>query len=379
MTVDYTQDFTPEIWRTRLVGVDAIVNAVGILRERTSTDFDALHVRAPRALFAAAAETGVRRVIQISALGADEAAESSYHTTKRRADDFLSSLPMSSAIVQPSLIYGHGGASARLFDTLASLPLIPLPGAGRQRIQPIHIDDLAAAIVLLLDQESWRVGRVALVGPEPLTLREYLATLRQAMGLGRAPMVPIPPAWLALAARAGDRFPALGLDRETLGMLERGSTASPATTRSVLGREPRAAAQFIAPGERSAVASRAQLNWLLPLLRASVAVMWIVTGIVSLAVYPLAESYALLARVGISAKLAPLALGAAASLNVALGVASVVAASRWLWWTQIFVVAGYTLLITIYLPEYWSHPYGPVLKNLPLLALLLLLARLEQR
>ena len=77
--VDYTRDFEPEVWRARLVGVDVVINAVGVLRERGPQTFDALHVRAPRALFAACVDAGVRRVIQISALGADDAASSAYH------------------------------------------------------------------------------------------------------------------------------------------------------------------------------------------------------------------------------------------------------------------------------------------------------------
>jgi uncharacterized protein YbjT (DUF2867 family) len=165
LEVDFTRDFDPALWRARLAGVDAIVNTVGLIRERGPMTFDAVHVRAPRAMFAAAAEVGVRRIVQFSALGADEQATSEYHVSKRRADDFLSSMPLSSVIVQPSLVYGRGGASARLFDTLASLPLVPLPDAGLQTIQPIHIDDLVTAVMALLDRESWRTGRVALVGP----------------------------------------------------------------------------------------------------------------------------------------------------------------------------------------------------------------------
>ncbi len=106
--------------------------------------------------------------------------ESLYHSSKRRADDFLSSLPLSSVVVQPSLVYGAGGTSAALFDTLASLPLIPLPAGGLQRVQPVHVEDVVAAVVALLGIDSWRVGRIAFVGPAPMTLREYLATLRQA-------------------------------------------------------------------------------------------------------------------------------------------------------------------------------------------------------
>ncbi len=107
-------------------------------------------------------------MVQFSALGADEHAISAYHISKRRADEFLAAQSISSVIVQPSLVYGPGGESARLFDTLASLPWIPLPGDGLQRIQPIHLDDLVACIVALLERDRWRTGRIALVGAEPI-------------------------------------------------------------------------------------------------------------------------------------------------------------------------------------------------------------------
>lgn len=379
LEVDFARDFDPALWRARLVGIDAVVNTVGLIRERAGHTFDAVHVRAPRALFAAAVDAGVRRVVQFSALGADEDATSAYHQTKRRADDYLSSLPLSSAIVQPSLVYGRSGASAALFDTLASLPRVPLPGRGLQRIQPIHIDDLVAAVVALLDREVWRVGRVALVGPEPVTVHDYLLALRHAMGLRPAGVLEVPAPLLRAAARVGDRVPGLLLDSATLGMLERGSTADARTTRQLLGREPRAPRQFVGPGERALVATGARLRWLLPVLRLAIALMWIVTGLVSLFVFPVEESYALLARTGITGGLAPVALVGAAALDIALGVATLVARRRWVWWAQIALIVVYTLLISWSLPEYWAHPYGPILKNVPILAALLLLAQLEER
>lgn len=379
VAVDYARDFDPEVWKPRLQGIDAIVNAVGILRESANASFDALHVRAPRALFAAAAEVGVRRVIQLSALGADDEGQSAYHTSKRRADDFLSSLPLSSVIVQPSLVYGTGGASAELFNMLASLPLIPLPKGGLQRIQPVHVDDIVAAIVALLGVDAWRVGRLAAVGPAPLTLREYLATLRGCMGLPAAHFWNVGPRATAIAARVGDRMPALMFDNASLGMLQRGNTASVATMRSVLGRDPRAPWEFISAGERAAVKTRAQTQWLLPLLRIAIAVLWLVSGLVSLAVYPVVDSLALLARVGLEGALARATLGIAALIDIAFGIASLIARSRWLWRAQIMVIIAYTLIITIWLPEFWAHPFGPVLKNLPLLAALLLVLQLEDR
>jgi hypothetical protein len=180
-------------------------------------------------------------------------------------------------------------------------------------------------------------------------------------------------------ARIGDRFPALLFDRAALSMLERGNVGDPAATRQLLGRDPRPAREFIAIHERRLVAHQARLGWLLPLLRFAVATMWIVTGIVSIAVFPLAESYALLARAGISGAAAPIALAGAAGLDIALGVASLAVRRRIVWWAQIALIVLYTAVITWRLPEYWAHPYGPVLKNVPILAALLLLAHFEER
>lgn len=377
--VDFTRDFDPAAWRTTLRGVDAVVNAVGILREQGHQTFDALHVRAPRALFAACVDAGVVRVIQISALGADENATSAYHISKRRADEFLAAQSISSVIVQPSLVYGPGGESARLFDTLASLPWIPLPGDGMQRLQPIHLDDVVACIVALLERDRWRTGRIALVGSEPTTLRDYLAALARALGRSRVRFLRIPYSWIRAAASLGRKMPGALLDNETLAMLERGNVADVVDTQRILGASPRPIANFVPRRVASIARRQAQLNWLLPLLRLAVAAMWIVTGIVSIAVYPITDSYALLAATGITGTFATSTLIGAAVLDIALGVATLMAPSRLLWWSQIILIVCYTAIISVWLPEFWAHPYGPVLKNLPILAALLLLAFREER
>ena len=80
--VDYTRDFEAEVWRTRISDIDVVINAVGIIREKGQQTFESLHERAPKALFSASAAAGIR-VVQISALGADEAASSQYHLSKR--------------------------------------------------------------------------------------------------------------------------------------------------------------------------------------------------------------------------------------------------------------------------------------------------------
>ena len=134
VAVDYSTDHAERDWLPRLVGVDVVINCVGILRETAIATFDAMHIAAPRALFRAAARSGVKKVIQVSALGADCSAQSGYHRSKKAGDDALAALDIPWVIVQPSLIFGPGGSSARLFSALAALPLIPLPGHGEQRV-----------------------------------------------------------------------------------------------------------------------------------------------------------------------------------------------------------------------------------------------------
>lgn len=376
--VDYVRDHAADDWRARLVGIDVVVNAVGILRERGRLTFEALHVAAPTALFRACLESGVRKVVHISALGADADAQSRYHTSKRRGDDALTELALPWVIVQPSLVFGEGGASAALFTRLAALPLVPLPGDGRQRVQPIHIDDLAAAIVKLIGTHAYDRRRLAAVGPNAVTLRAFLGAMREAMRLGAAHFLPVPMPLVRAAALLGDRVPGVLLDSESLGMLVRGNVHSAAGITEVLGQPPRSIDTFVAPARARALANDARLAWLLPLLRAAVAIVWIVTGIVSLGVYPVNESYALLARVGLTGAVATLALYGAAALDLAFGIGIFILRDRrWLWRAQIALITGYSIIIAIWLPEQWLHPYGPMTKNLPMLAAILLLHEFE--
>jgi uncharacterized protein YbjT (DUF2867 family) len=362
--LDFSRALAPQDWLPALHGIDAVVNAVGIIRERRRQTFKALHEDAPRALFQACVCSGVRRVLQISALGADEEARSRFHLSKRAADEYLAGLDLDWTIVQPSLVFGEEGESARLFALLAALPVTPLPGDGRQRVQPIHIADLARAIALLVEHPV--KTRVGAVGAREIALRDWLGVLRAQMGLGRARFVEVP-------------LRAVPVERETLEMLQRGNTAPPEGISRILGTAPRAPEQFVAPLEGRRLALRARLDWLLPLLRGSVGVVWVVSGVVSLGLYPVEESLALLQRVGLSGALAKAALYGSALLDIALGIATFFTRKPLLWKAQIGLIAGYTAIISVFLPELWLHPFGPVLKNLPMLAALLVLHELEGR
>ena len=380
---DFARDTDPAAWRPRLAGVEAVVNAVGILRQSGAQSFSALHIDAPRALFTACVETGVRKVVQISALGADSEARSRYHLSKATADRWLMGLPLAWIVVQPSLVFGEGGASARLFRTLASMPVIVLPGTGEQRVQPVHVDDVAELCVRAIADASLERRIIAAVGSRAYSVRELLADLRHGLGLGVPRFIAVPARLMRLAGRLADVVPSAAFDTETLQMLARGNVAPVDGIAAALGRAPRLALAWGGESLRSRPrpeADWARLNWLLPLLRFSIALVWIVTGIVSLGVYPVTESYALLARVGLSGIPAAIALYGAAALDLLLGLGTLFLRRRlWLWRAQIAVIAGYSAVIALALPEFWLHPFGPLLKNVPLLALLIALHELERR
>jgi uncharacterized protein YbjT (DUF2867 family) len=382
---DFTKDTDKSAWLARLSGVEAVINTVGIFRERGAQTFETLHTRTPRALFAACAESdAVHMVVQLSALGADAQADSPYHLSKKAADDYLATLPIRAAIVQPSLVYGADGASARVFKAMASLPFAVRLGSAPQLVQPIHVDDVAAAIVALLRQRLYAektgdgpVRRIALVGPQALPFVEYLAVLRRALGMGRLRVLPLPGAVARVLARVGAWLPGALLDPDALRMLDRGNVADPGPTLRLLGRPPRDIASFVVdPGAERA---RAKLDWLLPVLRLAIAIVWIATAIVSAFLYPAAASYDLLARSGVPESLRPLMLYGASVFDVLMGCGTLfLRRRRWLWRMQLALIGFYTIVIAVRLPEFLVHPYGPLTKNLPMLAAIWLLYELEK-
>lgn len=378
---DFAQDADKSLWLARLRDVDAVINAVGVFREQGSQTFAALHTETPCALFHACAESdSVQLVIQISALGADQHADTPYQLSKKAADNCLADLPLRAFIVQPSLVYGKYGVSARLFKTLASMPFSVRFGPGPQMVQPIHVDDVVSAIAALIRQplpvgaNGQTARRVALVGPVALPFTDYLRALREAMGLGRLRVLPLP-GWLG---RAAAQLRIGWLDPEALRMLERGNSADPQDTARLLGHSPRAPDAFI--DDPAAERVQAKLGWLLPMLRVSIAFVWIATAAVSAGLYPVEQSYQLLERTGVPPALAPLMLYGAVGLDLLLGLATLMLKRRrWLWLAQLGLIGFYSIVIAIQLPEFLLHPYGPLTKNVPMLAAIWLLYELEEK
>lgn len=380
ITVDFVKDQSPEVWLERVAGFEVVVNAVGIIRQHGTQTFEALHSRTPMALFHACMQAGVRRVIQISALGADAQARSEYHLSKRAADDVLTALSLEWTILQPSIVYGPRAKSFAFFKALATLPIIPIVGNGRQPIQPIHIDDLVHAVCMSLSAEQTCGRRIALVGPAPLTMQRWFELLRDWLRLGPARFIHVP-YWAALLTGKVMGFAGnTPLTAETIAMLQRGNVGDMTSFQQFFYRSPISFEHALAQTPLlQADVWHAHISALLPLLRWSLVLVWLMAGIVSLGLYPLADSYDLLQRVGVPETWnLPLLVGAA-SLDIGLGIAFLLRwRITWIGTAMIVVVLGYSIIVAWALPEYLIHPYGPIAKNLPLLVATLLVMRLEE-
>lgn len=375
IAVDFTKDHEVETWVPRLNNIDVVINCVGIICEQRQQTFKNLHTKAASALFKACEKVNVKKVIQISALGADESAFSEYHLSKKAADDFLSQLNLDWTILMPSIIYGHGAKSMTFFKALAALPFTPLVDKGDQPIQPIHIDDLCKTIIKALDTDRISHQRLEVVGPAPITMRSMYTTLKTWLGLRKPRFIPIPYQWSLFAARLGGFLGNTPMTREAVQMLKEGNTGDVAHFINATGFTPRSFEQTImsTPCLPSEEAYSKQF-FLIPFLRITLALLWIVTGYISAFVYPIDISFAMLAKVGIGNTFAPIALYSAAILDFVLGVALLLNYKvRLVAILQISLMVGYTILITIGMPELWAHPFGPVTKNIPLIVATLLI------
>ncbi len=246
IAIDYRNDIDIATWIPRLTGVQAVVNAIGVLRDSAAQPMARLHDAAPRALFAAAAQCGVKRIVQISALGAGTGIDVPYMQSKQAADDFLQTLNLDWAILRPSLIYGEDGASTRMFMLLSRMPVVMLPEGGKQILQPVHIDDIAQAVVKLLSPNTQPVRAIIeCVGAEAVTLGGLITSYRTQRG-GKAPSIwAVPGLMLNSMAWLGDRIPALPVGSDTLAMLAAGSTGDGKHFAELLVHPPRSYRIFL--------------------------------------------------------------------------------------------------------------------------------------
>jgi NADH dehydrogenase len=187
---------------------DAVVNLVGILNEKAhdGSGFKAVHVDLTEKLLRACHETGVARLVHVSALKANaERGPSHYLRTKGQAEQTIKALSgdeIKFTIFRPSVIFGPEDTFINRFAALLRVaPLLPMPQLNA-RFAPVYVEDVAAAIVKALEDTATFGQTYELCGPDIYTLGEVLQLILRELRIRRA-VLPMPPflgriqAWIA--------------------------------------------------------------------------------------------------------------------------------------------------------------------------------------
>ena len=188
-----------------LRGRDAVINLVAILHGSEAA-FERAHVALPRTLARACAAAGVKRVVHISALGVGPNAPSLYLRSKTAGEAVLAAAGLDLTILRPSVIFGEHDRFLNLFATLqAVFPVMPLAGASA-KFQPVWVQDVAAAVVACLDDDSTIAKTYELAGPEVFTLKQLVELAGRCAGHAR-PVIGLPDALGRVQALAMELLP----------------------------------------------------------------------------------------------------------------------------------------------------------------------------
>ena len=176
-------------------GCAAIVHLVGIIREHRArgVTFDRLHVRATENMLAVAKAAGVKRYVQMSALGTRPDARSAYHRSKWQAEEAVRASDTDWTIFRPSIIFGRGDEFISVLATMVRrYPVVPVLGDGNYRLQPIAVEQVAEGFVQAL-RNPLSVGQTYdVAGPEPYRLVEILEQIGAALGRATVRKVHVP-------------------------------------------------------------------------------------------------------------------------------------------------------------------------------------------
>lgn len=196
----------PESLSPALAGVEAVVHLVAIPRDRDGgRSLRRVNEEGTRNVVEAMRAAGVGRLVHLGALGVVEDPRLHYATSKARAERLVASSGLAATILKPSLLWGErDGFFNILADLVRRSPLVvPVPGRGRSRFQPLAVTDLARCVVLSLEREATVGGVYELGGPRIWTYREIVEEVLRAMGARRL-VLPVPVPIVGAIARGAE-------------------------------------------------------------------------------------------------------------------------------------------------------------------------------
>ncbi len=230
-----------------LAGAGAVVNTVGHYVARGDASFEAIHGQGARHVAAAAHVAGVMRLVHISGIGADPASDSPYVRARAMGERLVRAAFPTATIMRPSVMFGSDHDFLNRLAGLARvLPVLPLFGAGDVKLQPVYVDDVAAAVGTALATPAAAGKLYELGGPRIYSYKALVELVLQQTGKRRL-LLPLPyVAWNALAALMAP-LPARPISRDQVKLMQTDNVVSPgALTFADLGITP-TALEAIAP------------------------------------------------------------------------------------------------------------------------------------
>jgi len=204
-------------------GVDTVVHLVAIIKGRPQ-DFERVMSQGTRDVVAAAQEGGARRFVLASALGLDERSKDAvpYFAAKWEMERAVHESGLDHVIFRPSFVFGRDGGVLPTFIRLARFaPVTPIIGSGRQRLQPIWVEDLAEYYARAIDEPAATNRTFELGGPDAVSWNEFWERLKRVLGV-RRPSVHVPFGLMRTQATVTEHLPGAPVSRDQLRMLELG-------------------------------------------------------------------------------------------------------------------------------------------------------------
>jgi uncharacterized protein YbjT (DUF2867 family) len=205
-------------------GQDVVVHLVAI-RQGAAQQFQRVMIEGTRNLLAAC-DAGVKRFVLMSALGTSEETKDlvPYFNAKWQEEQDVKASGLEYVIFRPSFVFGPDGGILPTFAKLARLsPVTAIVGSGKQRIQPIWIDDVAAYFAAAVDRRNAANQTFEVGGPDAVTWDELWQRLRAVLGIRRRPTLHLPVRLMRIPATVTERLPGkIPLTRDLLTMLEAG-------------------------------------------------------------------------------------------------------------------------------------------------------------
>ncbi|GAX91324.1 complex I NDUFA9 subunit family protein [Effusibacillus lacus] len=226
ISVAYGDVLNPESLVKGMRGCDAVIHLVGIIREfpGKGITFDKLHVEATRNVVEACKQTGIKRYVHMSALGARVGSQSGYSHTKGIAEGIVKESGLDWTIFRPSVIFG---AKDEFVNMLAGMirkaPIVPVIGTGAYRLQPVSLKNVAEGFTRALDKPE-TIGQIYEVGgPQSYSYDEMIDEIALAMGKKKA-KIHMPLALMMPIIRLMEGFAFFPITRAQLTMLLEGNT-----------------------------------------------------------------------------------------------------------------------------------------------------------